>query len=458
MLDISDAGIASIPPSVATRAAISAAAQNIARLKNVPLADDELPRFVDLLIAEMGLAHILFASIDPALVDARSQIINRQLDILATARLLDLVAVIEGKQSIYDPVVQAVTGEIMSAFEQTADTSNICWPETSEMMDAHYTGKLRGPTVTTKEDGTTVTCWWKCFDLHRDPADGPARIETRGSYRREEYWYEGKRHRPWQDGPADIVTEMIEGKHHRVEAYWFEGLRHRPHTEGPARIVAHYNDNTNLSGEEYYEHGKRHRPSDIGPAATDRDMSGRVTLCEFYEEGELHRDPKIGPASMIIRDAITLKGTSDDVTTIRYCVGGDSHRDEEDGPAVKVFDNRTGLVLQESYDCHGKGRRKNGPAILERNAAEQVVFAAWCDGSGWFSRDPSEGPAVIRQDPETGITTEEFMFGGQIVSGHSPPAMIKRDRDGNIIEQFSWDGIDYCPLVCASDKEASSDG
>lgn len=455
MLDIYEAGISSSPP-VATRAAISASAQNMARLKNVPLADDELPKFVDLLIAEKGVAHILFASIDPALVDARSQIINHQLDILATARLLELVAVIEGKPSIHDPIVQTVAGEIMSQFEKTVDMDNIKWPAPFEMVERYYSGKLRGPTIATKEDGTIVTCWWKGFELHRDPVDGPARIETRASYRREEYWVDGKRHRPWADGPAIVITDVVEGMQRREEAWWFEGERHRPHEEGPALITTHYGDNANLAGEEYFEHGKCHRPSNLGPAVTHWDRAGRKTLEQFMEEGELHRDPKEGPAEFYIRAPSTFKGAEDDVTVTRYCVRGETHRDEGDGPALMVQDNVTGILLREDYDRNGKGFRKDGPAITERSREGRILFQAWCNQMG-FSRDPSIGPATNNLDPETGITTELYIVDGEPVSPPLP-ALVRRDVGGKIIEQSVWDGENYRPVAHAENAETASDG
>lgn len=287
---------------------------------------------------------------------------------------------------------------------------------------------------------------------------GPPASRCVASYRREEYWVEGKRHRPWSDGPAIVITDDIEGKSHCVEAYWFKGLRHRPHTEGPARIVSHYTDNTNLSGEEYYEHGKRHRPSHIGPASTDWDITGRTTLKEFFEDGELHRDPKEGPASFVIRDPVTRKGAEDNVTITQYFVRGQSHRDEEDGPAFTVQDNVTGVLLRELYDRHGRGFRVGGPAVVERITDGKVVFEAWCDGSGWFSRDPKEGPAIVTHDTDTGVTTEEFMLEGEKPRSDFMPAVIKRDQSGNVIEELSWDREEFRPFTRDLKTERANDG
>lgn len=443
-------------PPIATRAAISAAAQNMSALKNVPLSANELPKFVDLLIAEMGLAHILFSCMDPDVVTARSRIVNQQLDVLAIARVLQLVAGVEAKESVHDPAVQTVVAEIMGNFEKHTDMGNVRWPPAFEMVEGHYTGKLRGPTVAVREDGTVVTRWWKGLELHRDPSDGPASIEVRGRYRREEYWVEGKRHRPWANGPAIVITDDIEGMQRREEAWWFEGQRHRPHTEGPALTTTHYGDNFNLSGEEYFEHGRCHRPSDLGPAATHWDRTGRKTLEQFMEGGELHRDPKEGPAEFYIRNPSTLKGAEDDVSVTCYCVRGETHRDEEDGPAFTVQDNVTGVLLRELYDRHGRGYRKHGPTIIERSSNGQILFQAWCRELG-FSQDPSKGPATIGYDPETGVTTELFIVDGEPVKPPLP-AMIRRDGEGNSIEQSVWEGGEYRPLVRADNAGAEPDG
>ncbi|RTL71641.1 MAG: hypothetical protein EKK41_09000 [Hyphomicrobiales bacterium] len=418
----------------------------MATWKNVPLTPEELPRFIDILIAEMGLAHIMFACMDPEVVAARSRVVNQQLDVLAVARVMELVAGVEGKESLHDPIVQSVVSEIMGSFEKYTDMTNICWPPTFEMVEGHYAGKLRGPTVALREDGTVVTRWWKGLEMHRDPSVGPASIEVRGSYRRDEYWVDGQRHRPWSEGPAIVITDDIEGKQRREVAYWFGGQRHRPHTEGPALVTSHYGDNFNLSGEEYFEHGKLHRPSHLGPAVTHWDSSGRKSLEEFLEEGELHRDPKEGPASFMIRDPVTFKEACDDVTIIRYCVRGQSHRDEEDGPAFLLRDNGTGVLLRELYDRQDRGYRIGGPAVVERNTEGKVVFEAWCDGSGWFSRDPREGPAVVTHDTETGVTTEEFMQAGEKPGSDSMPAVIKRDQSGKAIEALCWNGSELVPF------------
>lgn len=80
-----------------------------------------------------------------------------------------------------------------------------------------------------------------------------------------------------------------------------------------------------------------------------------------------------------------------------------------------------------------------GPAVIERSKDGKVIYETWCDGSGWFSRHPGEGPAIITRARETGITTEEFMLDGEYVA---PPlaALIRRDANGQIIEQEFWNG------------------
>jgi hypothetical protein len=319
------------------------------------------------------------------------------------------------------------------------------WPDLLEVFESHYGGKVRGPTIAMRDDGTVVTRWWKGLDFHRDPGGGPANIEEKGACRIEEYWVDGKLHRPWEQGPAEIIVEEIDGKMRRVEAYWFEGRRHRPYSEGPALIVSHYGDNHNLSGEEYFEHGQVHRPSHVGPAVTQWDSSGRKVLQEFREHGELHRDPAEGPASFLIRDAVTLKGCSDDVTAIQYSVRGKNHRDENDGPAFISRDNRTGTIVAEQYYRDGRIFRTNGPAIVDRDLRGIILYEAWCDGKDGFNRDPRLGPAVFMRDVITGVTTEEYWVDGDYRRGVQGPSRVKRDACGRIFAEDDWGRDGFVP-------------
>jgi hypothetical protein len=54
-------------------------------------------------------------------------------------------------------------------------------------------------------------------------------------------------------------------------------------------------------------------------------------------------------------------------TEIKYFVRGQLHRDGEDGPAVIVFDNETGVIVEEQYWRDGKRHRSGRPAYIRRD-------------------------------------------------------------------------------------------
>ena len=465
------------------RAAAASALAAASVMKNVPLTDEERERVAGLVLRCMDLTKLHEVSaLDREGVTELARWADAHLDILASMRVMSFVAGVEGKD-LGDPRALEVTGAILDKFRrELGEKAGVRWPNLLEMVESHYAGKVRGPTVAVREDGTVVTRWWRGLDFHRDPKEGPASIEERGARRVEEYWVEGRRHRPPEDGPAELITDAIEGKSgRRVEVYWLEGKRHRPHAAGPALILTHYKDNFDLSGEEYFEHGKEHRPARLGPAVTNWDSAGRTVLELFMEEGRLHRDPKEGPASFVIRDAITVKGTSDNLTMTRYCVHGQNHRDEGDGPALLSRDNVSGVAVFEEYWRHGVQHRDGGPAAIDRAPDGGVIGESWfrdgklhrapgegpaavCRGGGfvfeqWFvdgrlHRDPAEGPAVATHDSVAGTVREEFWVEGARYPAQGP-ASVKRDRDGKVIEELFWDGEQLGPGPVGSSREAA---
>jgi hypothetical protein len=379
--------------------------------------------------------------------------INRHLDATVEVWIMDAVAALEGKKSeLNDPGVQAVMREISGkvAADQ-AGSRYLRWPDLSdlaELLKQHYAGRARGPTVAVGPDGTVFTRWWLgIIDFHRDPKEGPANIEEKGERRREEYWFNGK--------------------------------LHRPHADGPAVIYTHYKD-FDLSGEEYFEHGRLHRPAHSGPAVTHRDRTGRIVLELYFENQELHRDPKQGPAWFEIRDAATMKGTPDNTTLVQYCVHGQGHRDEDDGPAVFTRDNKTAVLLTEWYYRNGVFHRDRGPAQIERKEDGTPFLEGWMrngerhrpahegpafairQGNGisideWWvmgkrHRDPKDGPALIQRDAATGEVQEEFWIDGNYRPASDGPAWITRDQDGKVIEQRFWDGERLCPRPPVSNQ------
>jgi hypothetical protein len=335
-----------------------------------------------------------------------------------------------------DPAVLAVTSQIVKKVEaHLADKTCVHWPDLGALVLSHYAGKPRGPTVGVREDGTVCTRWWLGMcDFHRDPKEGPANIEEKGE--------------------------------RRLEEYWVEGRLHRPHADGPAMIYTHYKK-FDLSGEEYFEHGKWHRPSELGPAVTHWDRKGEAVMLLYCENGQHHREPKQGPAWWQIHDARTDRLAIRPFTEIRYCVRGQPHRDENDGPAWIRRDNETGVAVVEEYWRDGHFYRKGGPAIIERTPEGIVTHEAYWRGERM--RDPGEGPSAIWYDTQGrrqseawfdaggrhrdaakgpgrvsylsgGRVQEDFYVDGEYRPASLGPASITRDQEGNILWEEFWDG------------------
>jgi hypothetical protein len=80
-------------------------------------------------------------------------------------------------------------------------------------------------------------------------------------------------------------------------------------------------------------------------------------------------------------------------TEIKYFVRGQLHRDGEDGPAVIVFDNETGVIVEEQYRRDGKRHRQGGPAYIRRDETGKVLLGARrLDGE--LHRDHRKGRGV----------------------------------------------------------------
>jgi len=397
-----------LSPAEQARASVAEAMGTMAVFKNVPLTDEERAKSAEGVLAGMDLAQMhQLSALDRDGLAARSKAVNAWLDMIAMSRLATVVASIEGKDDPTDPAVLAVAGEIVSKLEASLTNKNCTrWPSLVELVQGHYAGKARGPTVAVGEDGTIYTRWWLgMLDFHRDPKEGPANIEEKGDRRSEEYWVKGQLHRPHEDGPAMIYT--------------------------------HYNEEFDLSGEEYFESGKWHRPSELGPAVMHWDRTGEAVMEGYFENGQLHRDPKLGPAWWGIRDVRTDRNAAGSCSVIRYCVRGQHHRDEEDGPAYIVRDEASGVVLIERYWRDGVMHRDRGPAETERKADGTLFRELWvCDGQ--WHRAPGEGPAVIIRDTDKGTVREEFWVEGNYWPAPDCSASVRRGADGGVMAE---DGV-----------------
>lgn len=449
------------------RASLTEALANMAALKNIPLSPAELDETADLL-AQMDLGQV-YSATGLEGPKARNWVVNAHLDMIAVARLMGIVREIEGKDDINDPVVTAATQEIVAKLDAgLASRECVHWPNPGALVMSHYVGKPRGPIVGVREDGTVCTRWWLGVDFHRDPKEGPANIEEKGSRRVEEYWVKGQLHRPSAEGPAFILTDNRNDKKgpRRIEEYWVEGQLHRPHQDGPAMFYTHYKK-FDVLGEEYFEHGKWHRPSQLGAAVTHWDRNGKRVMAIYYEDGLHHRDPKEGPAWWHIRDSRTDRTGERPCTEIRYCVRGVFHRDEKDGPALIKQDNETGVLTTEEYWRDGYLYRENGPAIIHRSPEGAVFYEAYWRGKQY--RHADEGPGTIVYGGDGRVQTEEwfgedgrhrdaadgpgrtsylsqgwveedYYVGGEYRPAALGPASVTRDGAGNILREEFWDG------------------
>jgi hypothetical protein len=450
------------------RASVREALASMAVLKNVPLSTQEAAEAADFLLAQTDFAQIYEITRLEGLA-AQSWVVNAHLDLIAVARLMGMVRDIEGKDDINDRVVMAVAQEIVTKLDAgLANKKCVHWPNLGALVMGHYAGKARGPTVGVREDGTVCTRWWLGVEFHRDPKEGPANVEEKGSLRVEEYWVKGQLHRPSADGPAVVVTDgQNDGRGpRRVEEYWIEGELHRPHQDGPAMTYTHY-QKSDLSGEEYFEHGKWHRPSELGPAVTHWGRNGEPVMVIYYEDGLHHRDPKQGPAWWHIHDTRTDQTVVRPFTEIRYCVRGVFHRDEKDGPALIKRDNETGVLTTEEYWRDGWLHRENGPSIIHRSPEGAVFYEGYWRGERY--RDAGEGPGAIVYDDQGRLQVQEwfgadgrhrnaakgpgrtsYLSGGWVQEDfyvddeYRPaslgPATVTRDRGGNILWEEFWDG------------------
>lgn len=116
--------------------------------------------------------------------------------------------------------------------------------------------------------------------LHRDPREGPARISWSAAGRicSERYYWRGRMHRP--DGPA-LIDRWHGGV---VEEYYRHGLVHRDPNEGPARLER--TPEGLLLIECYALYDELFRDPAAGPNYCERNIDGTVTCAEYSEPGE----------------------------------------------------------------------------------------------------------------------------------------------------------------------------
>lgn len=457
-----------LPPSRAGIAPqdVTSTVRYLAGLKNVPLTPEQVSTAVAWTEKCLRDPQMPFVDLgDAPIADPMTKVVDRILDIFAAVEVMHyVVAVIEGNKSPDSAMIVKRADEAVHQF--TGGVPFYCWPDPKETFRQHYRDVPWAPVVIKADDGTTSTNYMRNDVFHRDPAQGPA-VHRKGLFGEcLEYWVDGKRHRPHEQGPAIINTDIEggdivhqeffengvlyrpsadgpvivqtldgrtvievyqeDGELHRdpkegpamycktrdneVWEFWVHGLLHRDSTDGPALIE------TNLEGrgirrEEYYQLGLLHRPSNDGPAVIGTDASGERFLEIFCEHGERHRDPKQGPA----------RHFKDDLgEEWEYVVNGKRHRDAADGPAF-IFTYANGKpVCGEEYYKEGRWHRpaSEGPAILQVDPSGKRLFEIYVE-DGEPHRDPKSGPAWY--SVEDGIIEIRYQVRG---------AFHRDERDG----------------------------
>lgn len=397
------------------QSALAGTVRYLAKLKNIRLTPEQVSGAVTW--AENCLRDPQAALVDlgdAPIADPATKFIDRILDVIAATEVMRLVAaLIEGNSSPDAAAVMTRAGEAVNRF--TAGVPFYRWPEPMETFRLHYKDVPWAPVIIKADGGIVSTSYLRNEVLHRDPMQGPA-FHRKGRFGEcQEYWVDGKRHRPHEQGPA-VINSDIEGGdilhrefhengtlhrpshvgpaiiqtlggHPVIEAYLENGKMHRDPSQGPA---LHYTtkDNevweftvngglhreltdgpafidSNFEGrgvrrEEYYRDGQLHRPSHEGPAMIEIDVSGRTVREVYFEQGQRHRNPKEGPA---------WHGFEEGFETWEYITRGELHRDEQEGPAVVSRDPGTGVIVREEYFRNGQWHREHGPALLTRDAA-----------------------------------------------------------------------------------------
>jgi hypothetical protein len=133
--------------------------------------------------------------------------------------------------------------------------------------------------------------------LHRDPTEGPASIQRdaeTGVVQGQAYYWNGRLHR--SGGPAVISYNSKSVP--IIEIYYHHGMMHRDPKEGPAKIERN-NSGSLVLNECYCLYDRLYRDRADGPNQTQRFEDGRIDFEDYSEPGELppsgrrpHRRPR----------------------------------------------------------------------------------------------------------------------------------------------------------------------
>jgi hypothetical protein len=112
-------------------------------------------------------------------------------------------------------------------------------------------------------------------------------------------------------------------------------------------------------------------------------------------------------------------------------------------------DTATDVVTHERWWKNGKLDRKDGPAVIERDATTgNVTYEASCKAAtgivtreSWRKNgtyDRADGPAEIWRDAATGIVTHEAWFKDGKRDRTDGPAIIWRDATTGTVTNEAW--------------------
>ncbi|RTK95490.1 MAG: hypothetical protein EKK64_06625 [Neisseriaceae bacterium] len=236
--------------------------------------------------------------------------------------------------------------------------------------------------------------------LHKNKlhnTNGPAVIYKNG---REEWYFEGKRHR--EDGPA-VDSENI-------KIWYKKGLRHREND--PALIK----DNLKV----WYERGLKHRTSPL-PAVEYYIENEKVSRAEWWNHGILEQTKDDEIEIIYENDLVKSIKTKETYTefeeekvsylsdkTGRFWFKDDKlHRDEDDQPAAIFYND---VVVWYQY---GLKHRTNGPAMEFSDGTEK-----WYS---WNKLHRTDGPAITRPNGDN-----EWYENGKFIKCSSKIRRIKK--------------------------------
>jgi hypothetical protein len=456
---------------------LAALVRYLAHLKNVPLTPERAEGAVKWVAGSLRDFHANPVPRDPRFANAETEIANRILDILAASDVMHHVAaLIEGEVS---PDPSALIRRAETCVNQfTGNMAFFRWPEPRETFNRHYADVSWAPITITAPDGSVATSYMRNGVLHRDPAEGPA-FHRKGLHGEvTEYWVDGKRHRPHEQGPAILNTDFeggnivqmeyfeddqlhrpseegpafsqtcddrvilelyrehgalhrdaaagpafhLRNEHGEICQYALGGKLHRDHRDGPALIDTNF-EGRGVRREEYCHEGTWHRPSAEGPAVIETDTSGRRVLEIYIEHGLRNRDPKEGPAWRCIADGRE---------SLEYNVDDQLHR--EDGPAVIICDAQSGAVLTEAWYRRGTAHRECGPAVVTRTPDGYRTESWYCEGE--LHRDPTDGPAHIFYSPELDETRAEYYCRALLHRDDGPARILRNTQSGTVTEEY----------------------